>query len=77
MNITDKQLQSLAAYHEADCNRYHNGACMTVRCMRRGGYVSGTALVDYSIATCESHETAIILRSLASECAALASLSER
>jgi hypothetical protein len=56
---------ALAEYHEKECNRYVNGACMTTRCLRRGGYQLGT-IPDYANATCEAHETAVILRNLAS-----------
>lgn len=53
----------LAEYHEAGCCRYSNGECQTRRCLARGGWKIGDA-VDYSLATCEAHETAQMLRAL-------------
>ncbi len=39
------------------CNRYKNGTCMTLKCMKRGGYVRGSDMkVDYEIATCNAFE---------------------
>lgn len=43
------------------CNRYVHGQCTTRGCLVRGGYEPGSARVDYSVATCEAHETLILL----------------
>lgn len=37
------------------CNRYANGQCHTITCLRRGGHLRGEP-VDYNVATCEAHE---------------------
>lgn len=39
------------------CNRYINGICETVGCLRRGGYKPGSFPVDCNVATCHAHET--------------------
>ena len=41
---------------KGQCNRYRNGQCATSRCLVRGGYVRGSALVNLDAATCEAHE---------------------
>jgi hypothetical protein len=38
------------------CNRYTNGQCSTLSCLRRGGYKRGQVPVDYQLATCHAHE---------------------
>lgn len=39
------------------CNRYANGFCSTLNCMKRGGYVRGESRPgDREMATCEAHE---------------------
>jgi len=40
---------------KGECNRYANGQCQTLACLKRGGYTKGDP-VDYSIASCERHE---------------------
>lgn len=59
-----EQLLALAEHWERGCNRYVNGQCHSRRCLMRGGY-SGTGPVKYCDATCEEHETAIVLRAKA------------
>ena len=60
-------LMALAAYHEANCSRYVNGRCTTLRCMRRGGHKTGEQFDwDNPPSTCEEHETAVALRTAAS-----------
>jgi predicted phosphohydrolase len=62
--VTEPQTAlELAEYHEAGCCRYINGECQTRRCLARGGWKIGD-VVDYSLATCEAHETAQLLRAL-------------
>ncbi len=61
---TPQGMLELADYHERECNRNVNGECQLRRCLVRGGYKNGDT-VDYSIATCEARETALILRQAA------------
>ena len=49
------------------CNRYKNGRCQTLSCLKRGGY-DRVAPVCYDIATCEAHEVLCELESLREEC---------
>jgi hypothetical protein len=41
---------------KADCNRYTNGQCQTVACLKRGGYKKGGPQPNYEIATCDRYE---------------------
>lgn len=61
------ELLELATHWEKSCNRYVNGYCSTLRCLRRGGYEINSGPCDHAIATCEEHETAIALRAAAME----------
>lgn len=47
--------QELIAWAKTQCNKYANGQCTTARCMRRGGFSSGSC-PDFQLATCEYHE---------------------
>ena len=47
--------QSNDEWLKAQCNRYVNGQCSTLTCLKRGGYVRGTP-PNYDTATCEPHE---------------------
>lgn len=38
------------------CNRYTNGFCQTVACLKRGGYVRDKVPVNCDVATCEPYE---------------------
>lgn len=38
------------------CNRYANGECQTVACLKRGKGMDGTVHLNYENATCEAHE---------------------
>jgi hypothetical protein len=55
-----QKLLDLAEFWEKQCNRYVNGQCQTRRCIVRGGWSAGP--VNYDFATCEEHETALVLR---------------
>ena len=44
------------------CNRYVNGQCSTLSCLRRGGYKVGG--YSYDIATCNPHEIILKLTKL-------------
>ena len=46
------------------CNRYANGQCSTLACLRRGGYKRGDVPVNYDLATCHAHEVLVELENL-------------
>lgn len=48
------------------CNRYVNGQCQTLACLKRGGYRAGMK-PDYNLATCGYHEVLLELRILREE----------
>lgn len=50
---------------KSQCNRYVNGVCQTLGCLRRGGYHDGP--LHYDCATCEPHELLTELQHLRSE----------
>lgn len=52
-----KPMQSPVEWAKSQCNRYVNGQCSTLGCMKRGGYKRGEPVADYDMATCEAHET--------------------
>lgn len=45
------------------CNRYRNGQCSTLSCLKRGGYTRGTK-PNYEKATCHPYETIVELEQL-------------
>mgnify|MGYP001616204365 CR=1 FL=1 len=40
---------------KSQCERYVNGYCGTLACLRRGGY-KGELPIDFNKSTCEPHE---------------------
>jgi hypothetical protein len=54
--------EELAEYFEKECNRYANGECMTLRCQKRGYNYQRGAIPCYTLASCEEHEAAVIIR---------------
>lgn len=38
------------------CNRFANEKCMTLKCIRRGGFRDGNDSVDYDKSTCIPYE---------------------
>lgn len=56
-------LDPLVSELKSQCNRYANGFCATLACLKRGGYKRGDT-VDYSVATCERHEQVKALEAL-------------
>ena len=60
-----EQWEKLAEYFEKHCNRYANGACMTLRCQRRGYNYKGGTVPCYDLASCEEHEAAMLIRAAA------------
>ena len=50
---------------KSKCNRYTNGFCHTLACLKRGGYKGGSFKDD--IATCEYHEVVQELEDLRDE----------
>jgi hypothetical protein len=56
-------LDRLVSDLKSRCNRHTNGECMSIVCLRNGGYEHGTK-PDYSVATCEVHEQVTALESL-------------
>ena len=67
MNSTETQspgsLHRLVSELKAECNRYTNGQCSTLACLKRGGYQRGDK-PDYETATCERHEQVMALETL-------------
>ena len=58
---------ALCDYHEVQCNRFVNGGCATVRCVRRGKAANpGEAplLSPGQLSTCEAFETAHIIAAI-------------
>ena len=55
-----------AEWLKSQCNRYVNGECHTLRCMKRGGYKHGK-VETYDCATCEPHEILLELEDLREE----------
>lgn len=60
----------LVEHHRAQCNRYVNGTCANVACIKRGGW-KGELPVNYDVATCEAHETATNLEHLQAQVSAM------
>ena len=56
-------IPELVEYHKKECNRYANGYCSTSRCLLRGGWKHGSKF-GYEVATCEDHETILLLNKL-------------
>jgi hypothetical protein len=56
-------LEQLVSELKAACNRYANGSCQTLVCLKRGGYHRGEKPV-YETATCERHEQVKALETL-------------
>lgn len=52
---------------KSQCNRYPNGYCSTVKCLKDGGYVRGDKDFDRNRATCEPHEILLELENLKDE----------
>lgn len=57
-----EQREKLAEYFEKECNRYANGECMTLHCQKRGYNYQRGAIPCYTLASCEEHEAAVIIR---------------
>lgn len=61
-------IAALIAHYKQECMRHLYPACSTRRCMVRGGYKTpdqpAFGKVDYSMATCEAHETIQALEAL-------------
>ena len=62
MTISDERLAELIESRKIECNRLSYGACQTLACLKRGGYISGPP--RYDVATCDEHEISIALREL-------------
>jgi hypothetical protein len=56
-------LACLVSELKAECNRYANGSCQTLYCLKRGGYQRGDK-PDYDVATCKQHEQVKALETL-------------
>lgn len=53
---------------KSECNRFVNGQCTTLACMKRGGYTSGIP-GTYDQATCAEREAVLAIQHLESELA--------
>lgn len=65
--ITNKNRQlilNLIERLKSECNKYVNGKCYTIACMKRGKYYKRGGPCNPDCATCESHEQIIVLESL-------------
>ncbi len=57
-------ISELIEHHKKDCCRYQgSGKCSVRRCNVRGGWGLG-GRADFSLATCEAHETVVALQAL-------------
>jgi hypothetical protein len=65
---TAAQRVELEKHLSDQCNRYVNGHCMTRNCLVRGGWKPGES---QELATCEAHETLLLIQSHAQEKAEL------
>jgi len=73
--IYHRPTDELAAYFEAQCNRYANGGCTTLRCVKRGrrlyeaaGLAGRLPLISPGqIAHCEEWDAAKLIRALADQ----------
>lgn len=61
LNLT--LLDSIIAELKSSCNRYINGECNSLTCLKQGGYQRGS-MPDYSKATCERHKQVMELEAL-------------
>lgn len=61
--VREGSLERLVSELKAECNRYANGSCQTLACLKRGGYHRGDK-PDYETATCERHEQVKALETL-------------
>lgn len=62
-NVSLVILDQLVSELKAQCNRHVNGCCMTLSCLKRGGYKGGDK-PDYSVATCERFEQIMAIETL-------------
>lgn len=61
-------IAELIEFLKPQCSRLKYGKCMTLACLKRGGYdygLLGSQSIDYDVATCEEFEISAILSNLA------------
>lgn len=63
MKSKTSPLDHLVGELKNQCNKYANGSCQTLACLKRGGYKRGEKS-NYEEATCERHEQVKALEAL-------------